>query len=495
MIKGAFHNVLDYGAVGNGTTSDYAAFNLALAKGGTVFVPQGTYNLDGQVVMAQDNTVLFLDSGVTLLISNVPAVQSPVFGAHIAITGKSCSVIGSGPSSLIQAYAGTYSNAICFSGDYGAATVQNLTLDGDKNNTTAQTDDSFGAGIMTRGYITRTAGGILVDRCIVRNWNQYGFDLYNNTGRTTITNCIIHDNGVVAQTYSVGVGIINSAGNNQFIATNNIIFNNKSDGISSNSAYDAYDYLVANNSVYNNGGNGIVFTQQTNYGDVTGKGINNITVTGNTVTGNIANGIVFSTEKGYLKFITCSGNTCVSNGTYGIFAASTDASNRIENIAITGNVTYSNTTGGIAITSQVINWSNSGNIDNGVSQSISGTFSPAIAGTTVAGTPTYNVPVSGSYTKIGNRVFYTISLDWSAIAGGTGNLQITGLPYTASSAGPNSPAFVAANSITVTGQVYMAPIGGTTTALLLYNSNGTVGSLPIDTAGAISVSGSYATDI
>jgi len=52
-------DVRDYGAVGNGTTDDSAAFNAADAAAGgrSVLVPQGTYRLDSDVTMA--NTVRF----------------------------------------------------------------------------------------------------------------------------------------------------------------------------------------------------------------------------------------------------------------------------------------------------------------------------------------------------------------------------------------------------------------------------------------------------
>jgi polygalacturonase len=57
MIKGAYFNVLDYGAVGNGTTEDTTAFDLAIAaatvSGGTVFVPSGTYYVD-RIDMSSD---------------------------------------------------------------------------------------------------------------------------------------------------------------------------------------------------------------------------------------------------------------------------------------------------------------------------------------------------------------------------------------------------------------------------------------------------------
>lgn len=487
-------SVKDFGAVGDGVTSDLDAFNNALAIGGTIYVPQGTYNLDGQVVLATDNTTLLLGSDVTLLVSNVPAVQTPVFGAQIYITGQNCSIIGNGPSSLIQAYNGTYANGICFRGNYGSGLVQNLVLDGAKTETTAQPDDSFGGGIIITGYSTKTAAKVVINNCIIRNWSQYGIDNYNNLGATTVTNCTIHDIGVESQAYSNGTGIINSNGVNDFTATNNSIFNNKLDGISSNSALDASNYLIANNIIYNNThGNGIVFTQQANYGCVTGKGISNITVTGNTVSDNGDNGIVFSTTVGYLSFITCTGNTCTNNNTYGINASSADTSNRVTDITIVGNVTSGNGIGGIGIGQYVLNWNNSGNIVNDVSQNTTGAFTPVVVGITSAGTATY-ADQRGTYTKIGNMVFYQINLAWSGHTG-TGQMRITGFPIAASSVAPTSAAWAAPNSFTVTGQVFALPIGGQSYANMYAEDNGITGPLAMDASASMLVSGSYVTDL
>lgn len=57
-----------------------------------------------------------------------------------------------------------------------------------------------------------------------------------------------------------------------------------------------------------------------------------------------------------------------------------------------------------------------------------GTFTPTIDGTTTAGVGTYD-DQSGKYAKIGNFVFVIILLKWTAHTG-TGNMQISGLPFT-----------------------------------------------------------------
>ncbi len=67
---GPFFDVRRYGAQGNGTTLDSAAFEKAVdaassAGGGTVFVPAGTY-LTGTIRL-RDNIALWLDGGATLV--------------------------------------------------------------------------------------------------------------------------------------------------------------------------------------------------------------------------------------------------------------------------------------------------------------------------------------------------------------------------------------------------------------------------------------------
>ncbi len=57
-----------------------------------------------------------------------------------------------------------------------------------------------------------------------------------------------------------------------------------------------------------------------------------------------------------------------------------------------------------------------------------GTFVPTVIGTSTAGTASYSNQV-GRYTRINNRVFITLVLTWTG-GTGTGNLKITGLPFT-----------------------------------------------------------------
>jgi hypothetical protein len=65
-----------------------------------------------------------------------------------------------------------------------------------------------------------------------------------------------------------------------------------------------------------------------------------------------------------------------------------------------------------------------------------GTWTPTIVGTTTAGSATYSVQV-GRYTKIGNRVNFQASLAWTAHTG-TGNMRVSGLPFTSSATSSNT---------------------------------------------------------
>lgn len=60
---------------------------------------------------------------------------------------------------------------------------------------------------------------------------------------------------------------------------------------------------------------------------------------------------------------------------------------------------------------------------------LKGKIVPTIVGKTTAGTGTYTVQ-SGDYTKIGNVVYFSIQLGWTAHTG-TGDLRVAGLPFVA----------------------------------------------------------------
>lgn len=126
-----------------------------------------------------------------------------------------------------------------------------------------------------------------------------------------------------------------------------------------------------------------------------------------------------------------------------------------------------------------------------------GTFVPTIVGTVSAGAGTYSYQF-GRYTKIGNRVFFNLYIDWSAHTG-TGFMKIAGLPFTSQGTNPNYHGITIGqiSGVTQTASTW-------TTASLYHNSTqinlwetptggGTVQAVSIDTAANITISGFYQT--
>jgi hypothetical protein len=72
-------------------------------------------------------------------------------------------------------------------------------------------------------------------------------------------------------------------------------------------------------------------------------------------------------------------------------------------------------------------------------------FTPVAYGTTDAGAGTYTAQ-SGFYTRIGRVVHFTITIGWSAHTG-TGNLRISGLPFTVGTVGV--PVYIRNNGLAV----------------------------------------------
>jgi len=61
MITGAPANVLDFGAVGDGTTDDTAAIQAALTTGRSVYLPQNTYAISATLRLNSDGQIFFGD--------------------------------------------------------------------------------------------------------------------------------------------------------------------------------------------------------------------------------------------------------------------------------------------------------------------------------------------------------------------------------------------------------------------------------------------------
>jgi hypothetical protein len=123
-----------------------------------------------------------------------------------------------------------------------------------------------------------------------------------------------------------------------------------------------------------------------------------------------------------------------------------------------------------------------------------GTFTPTISGSSSAGTGTYSTQL-GYYTKIGNLVYVTATIVWSAHTG-TGNMRLSGLPFTVLNVTSLEPPLsLQVSDVTLTAlnvaqatfrrnatyaEVLQYPVGG-----------GAVTDVPIDTAATIRYAGSF----
>lgn len=478
MLQGAAYNVLDFGADSSGVASSVTAFNNALANGGTVYVPSGTYKLDNKVSFTVDGTTLFLAANVTLLLSGVAAVQSP-FGNQIHVVANNCAVIGSGKSSLLQ-IDGSQSNALGLLHHAGFL-VRDLVVDGDKANVSAIADDTFESGISIVCDSGQGAGftDAVIDNVEIRNFVQYGVNIFGDLARNVrITNCVIHDNGN-NDALSVGAGIV--ATNRVFAQTytNNVIYNNKSDGIICSSAgRTGANYTIANNIIVDNGNTGIFFYEETNYGSLAGQGLSDITITCNVCKTNGRSGIEFNASVGFLKDASITGNICNYNFLYGIAVFGQITPLNMENILLSNNDAKYNGTDNISVNPYTA----------GV-QGAAVPFTPTIEGSTSAGIGTYTSR-SGSYTQIGNIVYFQLEVTWSAHTG-TGNMRVSGFPYPAVNAEPLPTGWVWSDNLTITGQATFGLINGQTYGAVGVINNGTYSPLALDTAATLRINGFY----
>jgi hypothetical protein len=126
-----------------------------------------------------------------------------------------------------------------------------------------------------------------------------------------------------------------------------------------------------------------------------------------------------------------------------------------------------------------------------------GTWTPAVIGSTTAGTATYSIR-NGRYTKIGNVVHFELYVDYTG-GTGAGNFRVDGLPFSPSTSNPTYTA------VTI-GYLNNIPLSANHTPLFLcasgsnyiYNyqvpsGGGTNIPIPYSGSGTFSLSGTYTT--
>jgi hypothetical protein len=126
-----------------------------------------------------------------------------------------------------------------------------------------------------------------------------------------------------------------------------------------------------------------------------------------------------------------------------------------------------------------------GLLDFGSNTDIEGTFTAQVSGSTSAGTATYD-RAFGTYTKIGKRLIFTISIKYTGHTG-TGDMWITNIPFTSNSNSENYAAqAVFVNGLSLTAgyvaaplwfpnenkiQMYQLPVGGGSATLVAMDAD------------------------
>jgi len=250
-------NVKDFGAKGDGLTDDTAAIQNAIdaaaaAGGGQVYMPTGTYIVSGGE--EPSDGCLMLKSNVYLYGDGMGATTVKVAdGSDTKITG------------VIRSAYGEQTH------DFG---VSNLTIDGNRDNTTGKIDGWF------NGYIPGEAGydsNVTLDSVEIKDCSGYGFDPHEQTVNMVIKNSVSHGNGLDGF-------VADFLSDSTF--ENNVAYDNDRHGF--NIVTSTHDFTLTNNVAYNNGGTGIVVQRGSE--DIPSP--SNITITGGEVYGNGAEGVL-----------------------------------------------------------------------------------------------------------------------------------------------------------------------------------------------------------
>jgi len=128
-----------------------------------------------------------------------------------------------------------------------------------------------------------------------------------------------------------------------------------------------------------------------------------------------------------------------------------------------------------------------------------GDWTPTISGSTTPGTGTY-LNQTGRYTKIGRLVFIQAWINCGGGHTGTGNMLLTGLPFTSASGGAIFSAFsvgmIVNLSLTASNVLTLSMLNATTSIDIMEYAvgGGTTTALPLDPTCAISFSGCYIVD-
>jgi len=257
------------------------------------------------------------------------------------------------------------------------------------------------------------------------------------------------------------------------------------------------------NAASGTAGNAITFTQAMTL-DSTGLGVTGQLSTANVLkaTGNPGLSAAGATEAfvahntTYGAILYGSGTTCdaalLDRGTNPRLTVTTTGAQVIGDLSVTsGNVVMATSGKGIDFSATA---NSSGTMTSELLADYEeGTFTPTIIGTSTAGVGVYTVQ-DAKYTKVGRLVTVEVDLGWSAHTG-TGNMQITGLPFTTNATVFTSVTLGYVDNIALTAGNFTTAYTSKSSTLINLNQTPTGGGattgVPIDVAGRIMVSVTY----
>lgn len=123
---------------------------------------------------------------------------------------------------------------------------------------------------------------------------------------------------------------------------------------------------------------------------------------------------------------------------------------------------------------------------------LDGTFTPVVAGTTLAGVGTYT-DQQGTYQRFGRWVMFRLYVSWTAHTG-TGTIYISGLPFT-SNATRNCPVSITPSNLTFSNQVAAYVASSTDRVYVVEVATGAgITGVNMDTSANLTIAGLYEVD-
>jgi hypothetical protein len=269
MITGAFANVRDYGAVGDGTTNDAVAIQLAFDSGKSVYFPDGTYYISNTILNLPQNAIV-CGSGPDAIIlgsgANPVAVLEGTAGTHkTKLTLRDLKIRRTNGSyaNTRQLFEFTYADDclvqnVIFDGDVSSGTypgnfmgysVTRLTVDNCQFLLGASLNLTSVGALSSNPYST----GCIVKNCYMGPSAAQGFDFYY-VNDLIVDGCTSH-----GRTSTYGCGFIIEYRGKNITFTNCISYDNARAGFyyEPNTAQGLASVTFNNCISYNNGETGL----------------------------------------------------------------------------------------------------------------------------------------------------------------------------------------------------------------------------------------------